>query len=410
MSTLVIPQGYKAPLPNYELQRAIAFIKESFQTNLSNALNLRRVSAPLFVASDSGLNDNLNGTERPVRFDIPGVGGKDAEVVHSLAKWKRLALKRYGFHEGKGLYTDMNAIRRDEDDLDNIHSVYVDQWDWEKIISREDRNEAYLKATVRAIVAAVCETSDALNVAFPSLRVKLDREVYFVTTQELEDRWPDKTPKEREHAICAEHHTVFLMQIGGKLRSGEKHDGRAPDYDDWALNGDILMWNPILERSFEISSMGIRVDEESMARQLKLAGCEERAELPFHKMLLNGQLPQSIGGGIEMLGRYPTFSWSSLPGYGWTGITIAILAGNNPWFVPFASFFMAYLTKGCELMATYANVPSQLIDIIQGVIFLFFAAEQFLSKYRQKLVVKTAQEELAAKAALEAQKGGAERA
>ena len=192
----------------------------------------------------------------------------------------------------------MNAIRRDEDDLDNIHSVYVDQWDWEKIISREDRNEAYLKATVRAIVAAVCETSDALNVAFPSLRIKLDREVYFVTTQELEDRWPDKTPKEREHAICAEHHTVFLMQIGGKLRSGEKHDGRAPDYDDWALNGDILMWNPILERSFEISSMGIRVDEESMARQLKLAGCEERAELPFHKMLLNGELPQTIGGGI----------------------------------------------------------------------------------------------------------------
>ena len=278
MNNLVIPQGYKAPLPNYELQRAIAFIKESFQTNLSNALNLRRVSAPLFVASDSGLND--------------------AEVVHSLAKWKRLALKRYGFHVGKGLYTDMNAIRRDEDDLDNIHSVYVDQWDWEKIISREDRNEAYLKATVRAIVSAVCETSEALNVAFPSLRVKLDRDVYFITTQELEDRWPDKTPKEREHAICAEHHTVFLMQIGGVLKSGEKHDGRAPDYDDWALNGDILMWNPILERSFEISSMGIRVDEEAMARQLKLAGCEERAELPFHKMLLNGELPLTIGGGI----------------------------------------------------------------------------------------------------------------
>ena len=272
MNNLVIPQGYKAPLPNYELQRAIAFIKESFQTNLSNALNLRRVSAPLFVTSDSGLNDNLNGTERPVKFDIPGVG-KDAEVVHSLAKWKRLALKRYGFHVGKGLYTDMNAIRRDEDDLDNIHSVYVDQWDWEKIISREDRNEAYLKATVRAIVSAVCETSEALNVAFPSLRVKLDRDVYFITTQELEDRWPDKTPKEREHAICAEHHTVFLMQIGGVLKSGKKHDGRAPDYDDWALNGDILMWNPILERSFEISSMGIRVDEEAMARQLKLAGC-----------------------------------------------------------------------------------------------------------------------------------------
>ena len=296
MSKLTIPAGYKTPLSTYEMQRAIEFIKSNFQVNLGQALNLRRVSAPLFVEENSGLNDNLNGVERPVSFDIPDVGAT-GQVVHSLAKWKRLALKRYDFKPGKGLFTDMNAIRRDEE-VDNLHSVYVDQWDWEKIISREDRNEAYLKATVRAIVAAVCETSDALNVAFPSLRIKLDREVYFVTTQELEDRWPDKTPKEREHAICAEHHTVFLMQIGGKLRSGEKHDGRAPDYDDWTLNGDILMWNPILERSFEISSMGIRVDEESMARQLKLAGCEERAELPFHKMLLNGELPQTIGGGI----------------------------------------------------------------------------------------------------------------
>ena len=296
MSKLTIPQGYTAPLPNYELQRAIAFIKSTFQTNLSNALNLRRVSAPLFVADNSGLNDNLNGVERPVSFDIPDVG-LNAEVVHSLAKWKRLALKRYGFHPGKGLYTDMNAIRRDEE-VDNLHSVYVDQWDWEKIITREDRNVDYLKSSVRAIVGAVCETCEALDVAFPSLHGKLEREVCFLTTQELEDRWPEKTPKEREDAICREHHTVFLMQIGGKLRSGEKHDGRAPDYDDWALNGDILMWNPILERSFEISSMGIRVDEESMARQLKLAGCEERAELPFHKMLLNGELPQTIGGGI----------------------------------------------------------------------------------------------------------------
>ena len=296
MSQLVIPQGYQPPLPNYELQRAISFIKESFQTNLSNALNLRRVSAPLYVADNSGLNDNLNGVERPVQFDIPDVGAT-GEVVHSLAKWKRLALKRYGFHEGKGLYTDMNAIRRDEE-VDNIHSIYVDQWDWEKIITREDRNVNYLKATVRAIVAAVCETSEALNVAFPSLRVKLEREVFFITTQELEDMYPDLTPKEREHAICREHHTVFLMQIGGKLKSGIKHDGRAPDYDDWNLNGDILMWNPILERSFEISSMGIRVDEESMARQLKLAGCEERRELPFHKMLLNGELPLTMGGGI----------------------------------------------------------------------------------------------------------------
>ena len=296
MSKLTIPQGYTAPLPNYELQRAIAFIKSTFQTNLSNALNLRRVSAPLFVADNSGLNDNLNGVERPVSFDIPDVG-LNAEVVHSLAKWKRLALKRYGFHPGKGLYTDMNAIRRDEE-VDNLHSVYVDQWDWEKIITREDRNVDYLKSSVQAIVGAVCETCEALDVAFPSLHGKLEREVYFLTTQELEDRWPEKTPKEREDAICREHHTVFLMQIGGKLRSGEKHDGRAPDYDDWALNGDILMWNPVLEKAFEISSMGIRVDEESLAQQLKLAGCEERAELPFHKMLLNGELPLTMGGGI----------------------------------------------------------------------------------------------------------------
>ena len=272
MSNLVIPQGYKAPLPNYELQRAIAFIKESFQTNLSNALNLRRVSAPLFVASDSGLNDNLNGTERPVRFDIPGVGGKDAEVVHSLAKWKRLALKRYQFHPGKGLFTDMNAIRRDEV-VDNLHSIYVDQWDWEKVILREDRTESYLRQTVRGIMGAVCETNDALDIAFPSLHTRIDRDVYFISTQELEDRFPNLTPKQREDAICREHHTVFLMQIGGNLkRSGQPHDGRAPDYDDWQLNGDILLWNPVLERSFEISSMGIRVDEAALDRQLTASG------------------------------------------------------------------------------------------------------------------------------------------
>ena len=296
MSKLFIPSGYKMPLPNYELQRAIAFIKDSFQTNLSNALNLRRVSAPLFVDGGSGLNDDLNGVERPVAFDIPDVG-LNGQVVHSLAKWKRLALKRYGFHEGKGLYTDMNAIRRDEE-VDNIHSIYVDQWDWEKIISREDRNVDYLKASVRAIVGAVCETAEALNVAFPSLRGKLEREVYFITTQELEDMYPDLTPSERETAICREHHTVFLMQIGKTLKSGIRHDGRAPDYDDWELNGDILMWNPVLERSFEISSMGIRVDEESLDRQLTLADCNERRELPFHKMLLNGELPLTMGGGI----------------------------------------------------------------------------------------------------------------
>ena len=294
-----IPAGYQSLLSIYETQKAISLLKRLFEDRLGALLNLYRVSAPLFVAEDSGLNDNLNGVERPVSFDILRSSTR-AEVVQSLAKWKRLALKRYDFHPGKGLYTDMNAIRRDEDELDNLHSVYVDQWDWEKVIRPEERNLDYLHTTVRDIVRAICDTQDTMQAIYPQLQAlgKLNREVRFVTAQELEDRWPDKTPKEREHAICTEHHTVFLMQIGGKLRSGEKHDGRAPDYDDWALNGDILMWNPILERSFEISSMGIRVDEESMARQLKLAGCEERAELPFHKMLLNGELPQTIGGGI----------------------------------------------------------------------------------------------------------------
>ena len=296
MSKIVIPQDYRAPLSVYEMQRALEFIKSNFQVNLGNALNLRRVSAPLFVEDNSGLNDNLNGVERPVGFDIPDVG-KNAQVVHSLAKWKRLALKRYDFHPGKGLFTDMNAIRRDEE-LDNIHSVYVDQWDWEKVIERQDRTLTYLKQTVRDIVGAVCETNDALGIAFPSLHTKLDRNVYFITSQELEDRYPDLTPKQRENAICREHPTVFLIGIGDALRSGKPHDGRAPDYDDWSLNGDILMWNPILECSFEISSMGIRVDEQAMDRQLRLAGCDERRALPFHKMLLSGELPLSMGGGI----------------------------------------------------------------------------------------------------------------
>ena len=297
MSKIVIPSGYKAPLSVYEMQRAIEFIKSNFQVNLGQALNLRRVSAPIFVDENSGLNDNLNGVERPVTFDIPDAG-TNAQVVHSLAKWKRLALKKYGFNVGKGLFTDMNAIRRDEE-LDNTHSIYVDQWDWEKVISREDRTEYYLRQTVRAIVAAVVETNDALQIAFPSLHTKLDREVYFVTSQELEDRWPDLTPKQREDAICREHHSVFLMQIGGNLkRSGKPHDGRAPDYDDWALNGDILLYNEILDRSFEISSMGIRVDEQSMDYQLNVRGCNDRRTLPFHKMLLNGELPLTIGGGI----------------------------------------------------------------------------------------------------------------
>ena len=296
MSKVFIPQGYRAPLSVYELQRAIEFIKSNFQTNLSNALNLRRVSAPLFVEESSGLNDNLNGYERPVSFDIPDVHA-EAQVVHSLAKWKRLALKRYQFNVGKGLFTDMNAIRRDEE-VDNLHSVYVDQWDWEKVIAREDRTVEYLKRTVRDIVGAVCETNDALGVAFPCLHTKLDRDVFFITTQELEDLYPDKTPKERENEIVRQHHTVFLMQIGGKLKSGKPHDGRAPDYDDWQLNGDILMWNEVLGCAFEISSMGIRVDEASLDRQLTLAGCDDRRELPFHKMLLNGELPLTMGGGI----------------------------------------------------------------------------------------------------------------
>ena len=296
MSKVFLPEGYKTPLSVYEMQRAIEFIKSNFQVNLSNALNLRRVSAPLFVDENSGLNDNLNGYERPVSFDIPDVG-VNAQVVHSLAKWKRLALKRYGFHPGKGLFTDMDAIRRDEE-VDNLHSVYVDQWDWEKIITSEDRTVDYLKRTVRNIVGAICETSEALNVAFPSLKTKLKRDVTFVTSQELEDRWPSLTPKEREHAICKECGTVFLMQIGRKLKSGKPHDGRAPDYDDWDLNGDILFWNPVLEQSFEISSMGIRVSPESLDRQLTEAGCDDRRKLPFHSMLLAGDLPLTMGGGI----------------------------------------------------------------------------------------------------------------
>ncbi len=296
MSNIYIPQNYRAPLSVYELQRAIEFIKSNFQVNLSNAHNLRLDSAPLFVEEAYGLNDNLNGYERPVSFDIPDVGAQ-AQVVHSLAKWKRLALKRYEFNPGKGLFTDMNAIRRDET-VDNLHSVYVDQWDWEKVITREDRTEAYLKRTVRDIVAAVCETNDALGVAFPSLHTKLTRDVFFITTQQLEDLYPDKTPKERENEIVRQHQTVFLMQIGGKLRSGKPHDGRAPDYDDWTLNGDILVWNPVLQCAFEISSMGIRVDEAALDRQLTLSGCDDRRTLPFHKMLLNGELPLTMGGGI----------------------------------------------------------------------------------------------------------------
>ena len=296
MSKLFIPENYKASLDVYTTQKAISFIKQTFQARLATALNLKRVSAPLFVTENSGLNDNLNGTERPVSFDIPAVG-ESGQVVHSLAKWKRLALKEYNFFVGNGLYTDMNAIRRDEE-LDNIHSIYVDQWDWEKVITREQRTLDYLIDIAEKIVGVICDTSDLLRVDFPSIKVKLERKVYAITTSELEDMYPDLTPKEREDAITREHGTVLLMQIGGKLKSGKPHDGRAPDYDDWALNGDILFYNEVLGHSFEISSMGIRVDEESLDRQLNERGCNDRRELPFHKALLAGELPLTVGGGI----------------------------------------------------------------------------------------------------------------
>lgn len=296
MNKIYIPQHYTPVLDAYDTQRAIAYIKATFQDEFSSALNLKRVSAPLFVTEDSGLNDNLNGYERPVSFDIPAVGA-DAQVVHSLAKWKRLALKRYHFTVGNGLYTDMNAIRRDEE-LDNVHSIYVDQWDWEKIITRENRNLDFLKLIVKAIVRAICNTNDRLHVRYPQLRTELTPEVSFITSQELEDLYPDLTPSQREKAYVKEHKTACIMQIGGALRSGKPHDGRAPDYDDWALNCDIFFWDAVLDRALEISSMGIRVDAESLDRQLKLAGCDERRKLPFHKMLLADELPLTIGGGI----------------------------------------------------------------------------------------------------------------
>ena len=296
MNHVFIPKGYRPTLDAYDTQRAITYIKQTFQDEFSSALNLKRVSAPLFVPEDSGLNDNLNGFERPVSFDVPAVDA-NAQVVHSLAKWKRLALKRYHFTVGNGLYTDMNAIRRDEE-LDNIHSIYVDQWDWEKVITKENRNLDYLKLIVRAIVRAICNTNNRLQVRYPQLHVDLDPDVSFVTTQELEDMYPDLDDHGRENAYVQEHHTACIMQIGHKLRSGKPHGGRAPDYDDWNLNCDIFFWNAVLGQALEISSMGIRVDEESMRNQLKLAGCENRAELPFHKMLLSGELPLTIGGGI----------------------------------------------------------------------------------------------------------------
>lgn len=296
MSKTTIPQGYRSALGLYDTQVAIGLLRSNFQQNIGDALNLKRVTAPLFVTADSGLNDDLNGVERPVSFDLLETGDV-AQVVHSLAKWKRMALFKYGFKPGEGLYTDMNAIRRDEE-MDNLHSVYVDQWDWEKVINKEDRNVEYLKDTVCAIVRAICDTNEYMNGLYPELNVKLSPEVSFITTQELEDMYPDLTPKERENAYLKEVGTAFIMQIGGKLKSGIKHDGRAPDYDDWSLNGDILFWNDVLGCAFEVSSMGIRVDPESLDRQLREAGADDRRRFPFHKALLEGKLPLTIGGGI----------------------------------------------------------------------------------------------------------------
>ncbi len=291
-----IPEGYVSALGLYDTQKAIGQIKRVFEIKLSAALHLKRVTAPLFVDPKMGLNDDLNGVERPVGFDIPSVGC-DAQVVHSLAKWKRLALHRYGFRPGNGLLTDMNAIRRDED-VDNLHSVYVDQWDWEKVITREERCEAFLEETVRRIVSAICGTLDELKWGNGEISTELCRDVTFISSQELEDLYPELSPKEREDRITKAHKTVFIKGIGGKLKSGQKHDGRAPDYDDWSMNGDLLFWHEPLGLALEISSMGIRVDEAALAAQLEAAGCQERAELPFHKMLLEGKLPLTIGGGI----------------------------------------------------------------------------------------------------------------
>ena len=292
----ILPERYQPALGLYETQKAIGLIKNIFQVKLCAALHLKRVTAPLFVDPATGLNDDLNGVERPVGFDIPAVG-IEGQVVHSLAKWKRLALHDYNFFVGNGLVADMNAIRRDEE-LDNLHSIYVDQWDWEKVIDESTRNEAYLKDTVRRIVSAICGTLDELKWQFSSLDTDLCRDVFFITAQELEDMYPQLTPKEREGIITKKHKTVFIQQIGGKLKSGRPHDGRAPDYDDWSLNGDLLFWHEPLQCALEISSMGIRVDPESLDKQLSLAGCDNRRELPFHKMLLNGELPLTIGGGI----------------------------------------------------------------------------------------------------------------
>lgn len=288
---------YVSQLGVRETEVAIKKIKDYFESGLARKLNLTRVSAPLFVRRETGLNDNLNGVERPVAFDALAVEGAHIEIVQSLAKWKRMALHRYGFPMGEGLYTDMNAIRRDEL-LDHLHSIYVDQWDWEKVISKEERTEDKLKAIVKDIYQVFLDTEQYVFWLYPDFKPMLPKEIHFITTQQLEDMYPDKTPKEREDLIAKDKGAVFIMQIGGALKSGDKHDGRSPDYDDWSLNGDIVFWYPVLECAFELSSMGIRVDEKALEQQLETAGCLDRKELPFHQMLLKGELPYTVGGGI----------------------------------------------------------------------------------------------------------------
>lgn len=297
MLPLILPENYESPIDLMESQRAIKKIKDYFQQELAYGLSLRRVSAPLFVDPRTGLNDNLNGVERRVSFTLKDIDELEVEVVQSLAKWKRMALGKYNIQPGHGIYTDMNAIRRDEE-LDNLHSAYVDQWDWEKVITKEQRTEEYLKETVTTIYNALKNLGDYVNRLYRNIQTELPNEIFFITTQELEDMYPNMTAKEREDVITKEHGAVFIMKIGGQLKSGKKHDGRSPDYDDWELNGDIILWNEILDRAFEISSMGIRVDADAMRRQLEAEGCMDRAELPFQKAILNDELPYTIGGGI----------------------------------------------------------------------------------------------------------------
>ena len=296
-STVFIPKNYTSKLSLKETEIAIKKVKDFFEENLSKTLNLTRVSAPLFLDATSGVNDNLNGIERPVSFDMTAIDGSNLEIVQSLAKWKRLALHRYRFNIGEGIYTDMNAIRRDEK-LDNLHSIYVDQWDWEKVISKYARNIATLKDTVKKIYSIFKATENYTNSLYPYLKKSLPDEISFITTQELEDMYPNLSEKEREDAICRQRKAVFLMSIGDTLKSGKKHDDRSPDYDDWSLNGDILFYYPLLDKAFELSSMGIRVDKKTLESQLIKAHCEERKTLPFHQLLLNEKLPQTIGGGI----------------------------------------------------------------------------------------------------------------